>query len=183
MLLALDTSTRLAGIALYSEKDGLVAEYCWHSANRHTVELMPRVALMLSQAGVASRDLKSVAVALGPGSFTGLRVALAAARPGAAEDCAGRTTLDRSPPACGGPPVIAVVQAGQAGFVGRHAHGPAADRYLLTGWRRSLHWQRRSRPMQIAGACARRPSSWPGPGCSATAGPRDPPAWLLIEIG
>ena len=50
MLLAIDTSTKQAGIALYDGARGLIAEYNWHSANRHTEELMPAVAQMLAQA-------------------------------------------------------------------------------------------------------------------------------------
>lgn len=80
MLLALDTSTRQAGIALYSSERGLLAETTWHSANRHTEELMPAIDHMLAQAGLSARDLTAVGVALGPGSFTGLRVGLAAAK-------------------------------------------------------------------------------------------------------
>ena len=118
MLLALDTATRLAGIALYSGDHGLLAEYSWHSANRHTAELMPRVAQMLTQAGVASTDLRAVAVALGPGSFTGLRVALAAAKGLAlAQNLAllGVPTLDvvAYPHSRQPLPVSAVVQAGR----------------------------------------------------------------------
>ena len=80
MLLAIDTSTKQAGIALYDGARGLIAEYNWHSANRHTEELMPAVAQMLAQASVKPSGLRAVAVALGPGSFTGLRVGLAAAK-------------------------------------------------------------------------------------------------------
>jgi tRNA threonylcarbamoyladenosine biosynthesis protein TsaB len=129
MLLALDTSTRLAGIALYSGTDGLIAEHSWHSANRHTIELMPRVAQMLAQAGAASKDLRAVAVALGPGSFTGLRVALATAKGLAlAEDLAllGVPTLDSvAYPHSRQPlPVIAVVQAGRGRVCwALYAHG------------------------------------------------------------
>ncbi len=162
MLLALDTSTRLAGIALYSGRDGLVAEYSWHSANRHTVELMPRVALMLAQAGVASRDLQAVAVALGPGSFTGLRVALAAAKGLAlAEELAllGVPTLDvvAYPHSRQPLPVIAVVQAGRGRVCwAQYADGPA-------GWTATAHYGLAtipalaatiSCPMQIAGELA-----------------------------
>jgi tRNA threonylcarbamoyladenosine biosynthesis protein TsaB len=131
MLLALDTSTRLAGIALYSGTDGLIAEYSWHSANRHTVELMPRVAQMLAQAGVSSSGLRAIAVALGPGSFTGLRVALAAAKGLAlAEDLAllGIPTLEAVayPHSRQSLPVIAVVQAGRGRVCwAPYAHGPA----------------------------------------------------------
>jgi tRNA threonylcarbamoyladenosine biosynthesis protein TsaB len=131
MLLALDTSTRLAGVALYSGKDGLVSEYSWHSANRHTVELMPRVAQMIAQAGMASTDLEAVAVALGPGSFTGLRVALAAAKGLALTNhlaLLGVPTLDAVayPYYLQSLPVIAVVQAGR-GLVcwAAYQHNPA----------------------------------------------------------
>jgi tRNA threonylcarbamoyladenosine biosynthesis protein TsaB len=118
MLLALDTSTRSAGIALYSGKDGLIAEVSWHSANRHTAELMPRVDQMLAQAGATSSDLRAVSVALGPGSFTGLRVALAAAKGLALAgdlELLGVPTLDVTayPHSRQPLPVIAVVQAGR----------------------------------------------------------------------
>lgn len=130
MLLALDTSTKLAGIALYDGARGLIAEYNWHSANRHTVELMPQVAHMLAQADVCPGDLTAVAVALGPGSFTGLRVALAAAKGLALAGgltLLGVPTLDavayphQSQPA----PVIAVIQAGRGRVCwAPYAHGP-----------------------------------------------------------
>jgi len=117
MLLALDTATRLASIALY-DGQRLLSEASWHSAQQHTVELMPRVVGMLEQAGVTPLALTAVAVGLGPGSFTGLRVALSVAKGVAvAHDLAllGVPTLDvvayphRSQPL----PVCAVVQAGR----------------------------------------------------------------------
>jgi tRNA threonylcarbamoyladenosine biosynthesis protein TsaB len=131
MLLALDTSTRLAGIALYGGKDGLISEYSWHSANRHTVELMPRVDQMLTQASVARTELRAVAVALGPGSFTGLRVALAAAKGLAlAANLAllGVPTLDVvAYPFSQQPlPLIALVQAGRGRVCwAAYQHSPA----------------------------------------------------------
>jgi tRNA threonylcarbamoyladenosine biosynthesis protein TsaB len=76
VLLAVDTSTRITGIALY---DGarVLGEAVWASADFHTVELAPAVADMLKRAGVHTRDLQALAVATGPGSFTGLRIGLA----------------------------------------------------------------------------------------------------------
>lgn len=130
MLLALDSSTKQAGIALYDGPRGLIAEHNWHSANRHTEELMPAAEAMLAQAGTRPADLVAVAVALGPGSFTGLRVGLAAAKGLAlANDLTllGISTLDvtayphQSQPA----PVIAVIQAGRGRlFWAPYAHGP-----------------------------------------------------------
>lgn len=136
MLLALDTSTRLAGIALYSEAGGLISEAMWHSANRHTAELMPRVEQMLFSSGVSPTHLQAIAVALGPGSFTGLRVALAAAKGLAlVNDLAllGVPTLDvvAYPHSRQSLPVFAVVQAGR----GRVCWAPYEhDR---SGWRAS----------------------------------------------
>jgi tRNA threonylcarbamoyladenosine biosynthesis protein TsaB len=131
MLLALDTSTRLAGVALYDGENGLLAEHEWHSANQHTVELMPQVAQLLAQAGQSPRDLRAVAVAIGPGSFTGLRVALAAAKGLALAShipLLGVPTLDvvAYPHARQPLPVIAIVQAGRGRVCwARYEHGPA----------------------------------------------------------
>jgi tRNA threonylcarbamoyladenosine biosynthesis protein TsaB len=79
MLLALDTSTRTIGIALY---DGIqvLSESVWNSKDYHTVELAPAVAETLSKSGVSIEDLRTIVVALGPGSFTGLRIGLALAK-------------------------------------------------------------------------------------------------------
>lgn len=79
MILAIDTSTRLAGIALYDGTQ-VLAETVWHSRDYHTVELIPTIQVMLHQVGIAISDLSIVAVAKGPGSFTGLRIGLAAAK-------------------------------------------------------------------------------------------------------
>ena len=81
MLLAIDTATRMAGLALYDEAQGWVlGEELWHSANNHTVELMPRLARMLALQGLAPADLTGLVVSLGPGSFTGLRIGLSLAK-------------------------------------------------------------------------------------------------------
>jgi len=79
MLLAVDTSTKMVGLALY---DGVQirSESVWQSHDYHTVELAPAVADLLARSSVKVGDLKAVAVALGPGSFTGLRIGLALAK-------------------------------------------------------------------------------------------------------
>lgn len=79
MLLAIDTATYLAGLALY-DQGRMWAEEIWHSAMTHTVELMPRIQRMLSTHQVAVESLVGIGVSLGPGSFTGLRIGLAAAK-------------------------------------------------------------------------------------------------------
>jgi len=75
MILAIDTSTPQIGLALY---DGarVVAESLWVSKARHTIELAPSVAEMLARTGQTIAEVTALAVALGPGSFTSLRVGL-----------------------------------------------------------------------------------------------------------
>jgi tRNA threonylcarbamoyladenosine biosynthesis protein TsaB len=76
MLLAVDTSTAQLGLALY---DGatVAAELIWTSRARHTVELAPALSGLLSRVGLTMGGLSALAVAIGPGSFTSLRVGLA----------------------------------------------------------------------------------------------------------
>lgn len=79
MLLALDTATRHSGLALYHQAQ-VMAELNWLSRDAQTVELLPRVEQLLAWSNVAPADLSALAVNLGPGSFTGLRVALSLAK-------------------------------------------------------------------------------------------------------
>jgi tRNA threonylcarbamoyladenosine biosynthesis protein TsaB len=79
MLLAIDTSTRAVGVALYDGAQ-VLGETVWTSQDYHTVELAPAVAQILNKAGVPISSLQALGVALGPGSFTGLRVGLALAK-------------------------------------------------------------------------------------------------------
>src|SRR2546426_1327640 len=79
LLLALDTSTSQASIALASE-DELVGEYTWRVGNNHSVELLQRTQRLFAECGKTMQSIDAVAVATGPGSFNGLRVALATAK-------------------------------------------------------------------------------------------------------
>ena len=79
MILAIDTATRSAGLAVY---DGYAvrAEFTWDTSDHHTVELMPRIVEMLNQIDVSIDRLSGLGVSIGPGSFTGVRVGVAAAK-------------------------------------------------------------------------------------------------------
>ncbi len=80
IILAIDTASELASVALYDSQSGPRAESTWYTSMNHTVELTPAVVQMLEGQGMAPEELKGVAVALGPGSFTGLRVGLSVAK-------------------------------------------------------------------------------------------------------
>ncbi len=75
MLLAVDTSTAQIGLGLY---DGVqvVAESLWYSQQHHTVELAPGLADLMRRAAVSMSQVQAIGVAIGPGSFTALRVGL-----------------------------------------------------------------------------------------------------------
>jgi tRNA threonylcarbamoyladenosine biosynthesis protein TsaB len=79
MLLAIDTSTSMTGIALY-DGERVLAECTWQGPGYQTVELAPEIGLLLRRVGHKVADVKAVAVATGPGSFTGLRIGMALAK-------------------------------------------------------------------------------------------------------
>jgi tRNA threonylcarbamoyladenosine biosynthesis protein TsaB len=76
MLLAVDTSTAQIGLALY-DGASVPGEMVWHSGLHHTQELAPALAELLRRVGIKMNAVQAVGVALGPGSFTSLRVGLA----------------------------------------------------------------------------------------------------------
>jgi tRNA threonylcarbamoyladenosine biosynthesis protein TsaB len=76
MLLAVDTSTRWIGIALFEEHQ-VLGEMLWQTNTHHSVELAPAIASLLKRCEVTTEQIKVLAVALGPGSFTSLRIGLA----------------------------------------------------------------------------------------------------------
>jgi tRNA threonylcarbamoyladenosine biosynthesis protein TsaB len=117
MLLALDTSTRYAGVALANE-DRVVVSRTWHSTINHTAELMPAVAHLMESLGLTAGQLDGVAVALGPGGFSALRVGVSAAKGlalVAKKPMVGVGTLDLEayPYLKSGVPVCALLEAGR----------------------------------------------------------------------
>ncbi len=117
LVLAIDTATRMASLALH-DRARVRVELTWETADHHTAELTPRIAGMLAQLRAGVENLAGVAVSLGPGSFTGVRVGVAMAK----GLCLARNlpiygvrTLDvlayAQPPGEGA--LVAVVQAGR----------------------------------------------------------------------
>lgn len=78
-ILALETATLAGGVALMDEAR-LIAEYRLHVEMRHSERLLSAIDRLLSDSGTSVSDLNAIAVSIGPGSFTGLRVGLSTAK-------------------------------------------------------------------------------------------------------
>ena len=80
MILAIDTSTDMASIALYRPAQGVLVEQSWLSGREQTTQLMPNVQRAMALAGVTPGDLTGIAVATGPGSYSGVRIGISTAK-------------------------------------------------------------------------------------------------------
>ena len=78
MILALDTATRQATVALCDGQQTLAEAS--REVTTHSEGLLPLIHQVLQQAGVAVHQLRAVACGRGPGSFTGLRIGMATAK-------------------------------------------------------------------------------------------------------
>jgi tRNA threonylcarbamoyladenosine biosynthesis protein TsaB len=122
-LLAIDTALGACSAAvLDTEHAALAAHESLPMPRGHAEALMPMIKRVMARAGLSFADLDRIAVTTGPGSFTGLRVAIAAARGlglAAAKPVVGLTTLAAFAAPCIAAddtlPVVAAVDA-------RHEH-------------------------------------------------------------
>lgn len=76
-ILAVDTTTPSGSVALL-DNERLLGEFCLESPETHSARLFRAIDALLGAAGLAVREIDAFAVAAGPGSFTGLRIGLAA---------------------------------------------------------------------------------------------------------
>ena len=78
-ILAIDTATQVSSVAVASRAK-LAAELTLQARLTHSETLLPHIEQVLQMAGVEKAALDGIAVSIGPGSFTGLRIGLAAAK-------------------------------------------------------------------------------------------------------
>jgi tRNA threonylcarbamoyladenosine biosynthesis protein TsaB len=127
LLLALDTSTSTASVALF-DSQRVISEATWLAGREHSTRLLVEIELALERVERSSQDVTGLVVARGPGSFTGVRVALSVAKGMAAGlgiPVWGASSLDALALAAGEAhlPVRPVIEAGR----GRYATGLYAD--------------------------------------------------------
>jgi tRNA threonylcarbamoyladenosine biosynthesis protein TsaB len=79
LLLAIDTTTKICSAAL-GDNNKILAEYTLSIKNTHSKLLMPLIVSLFEDTGVDKRLLEGVVVNVGPGSFTGIRIGMAAAQ-------------------------------------------------------------------------------------------------------
>lgn len=128
-ILAIDSSTERSGVALYDGDD--FSELTWNAGRNQTSTLSVEIKHLLSLARVELPDLGAIAVAIGPGSFNGLRVGLSVAKGlsyGLRIPICGVGTLDIAayPHAASRSPIRAFVRAGRGRAVYadyRHRNG------------------------------------------------------------
>jgi tRNA threonylcarbamoyladenosine biosynthesis protein TsaB len=78
-ILGIETSTKTGSVAIVSE-DAVIAQYSLNIEVTHSERLMSTVDRVLKDSGIVIADMDGFAVAIGPGSFTGLRIGLAAVK-------------------------------------------------------------------------------------------------------
>ncbi len=80
LILAIDTSTNVGTVALYSDETGLVGEITINIKRTHSENIMTAIDDLLKITEHTIKDVDKFAVSIGPGSFTGIRIGVAAAK-------------------------------------------------------------------------------------------------------
>ncbi|MGL4671416.1 MAG: tRNA (adenosine(37)-N6)-threonylcarbamoyltransferase complex dimerization subunit type 1 TsaB [Cetobacterium sp.] len=80
LILAIDTSTNIGTVALYDDKKGLVGEITLNVKQNHSAITMTTIDTLFSLTGVDKKNIDKIAVSIGPGSFTGIRIGVGLAK-------------------------------------------------------------------------------------------------------
>ena len=78
-ILGIDTSSNASSVAVI-EDNKLICEYTVNTKTTHSQKLMPMIENMLSMSEINIKDIDAIAICIGPGSFTGLRIGMATAK-------------------------------------------------------------------------------------------------------
>lgn len=78
-ILGIDTSNLVMSLAVV-EKDKLIGEYTTNLRKNHSIRLMPAISMLLDELDIEPQELDGIAVAHGPGSYTGVRIGVTTAK-------------------------------------------------------------------------------------------------------
>lgn len=138
LILAIDTSRKNGSVCLARGDESAfeVTGTAEVDGGMFSAQLVPVIAKLLTQHDLTKRDVEGIAAAVGPGSFTGLRIGLAAVK-GLAEvlavPVAAVTTLEAVAAAADAQSVLAVLDAGRKEFyVGEYARSMRVREALMS---------------------------------------------------
>jgi tRNA threonylcarbamoyladenosine biosynthesis protein TsaB len=77
--LVLDTSTSIMTVGLANEA-GMIGEVTTNLTNNHSIRLLPSIEWLMKQTDIKPTDLQTIAVGIGPGSYTGVRIGVTTAK-------------------------------------------------------------------------------------------------------
>ena len=80
LILGIDTSTKICSCAIYDSENGIIAETSLSVKKNHSNIVMPIIDNLFKISELNINDIDKIAVAIGPGSFTGVRIALGIAK-------------------------------------------------------------------------------------------------------
>ena len=78
-ILGIDTSTHSTSVCVI-EDEKLICEYTVNTKKTHSQKLMVMIESMIKESDLNIKDIDSIAICIGPGSFTGLRISMATAK-------------------------------------------------------------------------------------------------------
>ncbi|MDE6729320.1 MAG: tRNA (adenosine(37)-N6)-threonylcarbamoyltransferase complex dimerization subunit type 1 TsaB [Oscillospiraceae bacterium] len=114
-ILGIDTSGKTASVAILdTEKKILLGEHSIYTARTHSQVIMPMCKNLLSDCNMTVQDVDGFAVSVGPGSYTGIRIGIAAVQGMAMVNqtpCAGISTLAALASRVGSGNVLALIHA------------------------------------------------------------------------
>ncbi len=80
LILAIDTSTNIGTVAIYDSKKGVVGEITLNVKQNHSAITMTTIDTLFNLIGIDKKEIDKIAVSIGPGSFTGIRIGVGLAK-------------------------------------------------------------------------------------------------------
>ena len=80
LVLAIDTATKIGSVSLFDDKIGVIGELNLYVKVNHSAVIMEMIDNLFKMTKLSIKDVDRVAVIVGPGSFTGIRIGVAVAK-------------------------------------------------------------------------------------------------------